>query len=121
MGSSGADLSGKYDVNFTLNSLTIAHGRPPSAAAASQRRRHGEHQQQRVHRKLGPSNSSGGALYNGGTVTISDSTFTDNSASFGMVYNTSTGNVNITGSTFTNNTAPTSTAVVVSTTIMVAR
>jgi hypothetical protein len=83
----GSNLVGvlfvNYGVNFTLNALTVANG----------------------------SNSfgSGGGLYNDGTVTISNSTFANNSATGkfgegGGLYND--GTVTISNSTFANNSAP---------------
>ena len=65
---------------FALNALTIAHG-------------------------FG--DTDGGGIYNNGTVTISNSTFANNSANIagGGLFNYDTGTVTISNSTFTNNSA----------------
>src|SRR5581483_9101899 len=73
------------NVNFTLNALTIANG----AASNSN------------------DDLGGGIIYaGGGTVTISNSTFANDSASNGgAIYNNGS-TVNISNSTFTNDSAP---------------
>lgn len=74
-------LSVSSGVSFTLNALTIAHG-------------------------LSPISSNGGGLENFGTVSISNSTFANNSAiSGGGLYNNGTPPVTIGGSIVANNTA----------------
>jgi hypothetical protein len=90
-------------VSFTLNALTIAHGFTGGNGGGL------ANNGGTVSITNGtftgnsvPTNSSGGAIYNTGSLTISDSTFTGNSGYFGTVYNK--GNVSITGSTFAGNT-----------------
>jgi hypothetical protein len=75
-------------VTFTLKALTIAHG-------------------VRALNALRTSTSAGGGLDNeGGTVTISNSTFSGNSASYGGGLENGYGTVSISNSTFSGNSAP---------------
>jgi len=75
-------------VTFTLKALTIAHG-------------------VRALNALRTTTSAGGGLDNeGGTVTISNSTFSGNSASYGGGLENGYGTVSISNSTFSGNSAP---------------
>ena len=75
-------------VTFTLKALTIAHG-------------------VRALNALRTTTSAGGGLDNeGGTVTISNSTFSGNSASYGGGLENGNGTVSISNSTFSGNSAP---------------
>jgi len=75
-------------VTFTLKALTIAHG-------------------VRALNALRTTTSAGGGLDNeGGTVTISNSTFSGNSASYGGGHEHGYGTVSISNSTFSGNSAP---------------
>ena len=102
-GSSMQVLSVSSGVSLTLNALTVAHGSiSGNGGGLANNGGTVSITNSAFTDNSVPTNNSGGAIYNTGSLTISDSTFTGTTGYFGTVYN-SHGNVNISYSTFANN------------------
>jgi CSLREA domain-containing protein len=104
--------------NFTLNNLTVRHGRCNGACAVSSQVGGGIYNvgtltinNSLVSTNTAPSDQGGGLMNDGGTVTITGSTFSDNSSynAGGAIGNSNT-TMTISNSTITNNSATGNTA-----------